>query len=103
MDAQGGENIELLTAFFDKLLSDARRRQLLRDDFYYLDDQVLQKSKMFQGFAPTAPFPGGPLEQALLVWRQAPRNTLNAILKAMGVTLPEGFIQTGGLTVFNDS
>lgn len=35
MDAEGGENIELLTAFFDILLSDAKRRHLLRDDFYY--------------------------------------------------------------------
>ena len=103
MDAERGEKIELLTAFFSMLLSDAKRRQLLRDDFYYLSDEVLQKFKLFQGFAPATHFPGCRLEQALLIWRQTPRNTLNAILKTMGFELPEDFIQISGITIFEGS
>jgi hypothetical protein len=100
MDAQGGEKIDLLTELFGRLLSDAGERKLLRDDFYFLSDQVLQKFKMLQGFDCTTHFPGNRLEQALLIWRQCPRNTLKAILKANGFVLPEDFIQTSGITVF---
>jgi hypothetical protein len=102
MDAEGGENIDLLIAFFSILLSDAKHRHLLRDDFYYLSDQVLQVFKMLQGFAPTTHFPGNRLEQAFLIWRQTPRNTFKAILGAIGIVPPEDFIQTGAFTSLDD-
>lgn len=98
MDAEGGENIELLAEFFVRLLTDARERNLLRDDFYFLSDQVLQSFKRAQGFESDTPFPGSRLEQATLIWRQTPRNMRNAIFAAMGFSVPRDFIQTGGIT-----
>ena len=95
MDAEGGEKIELLTACFRLLLSDATARRLLRDDFYFFSDQVLAKFKLFQGFEPFTYFPGNRLEQAFLIWRQTPRHMRDALLKANGFKLPKGFIQTG--------
>ena len=64
MDAQGGEKIELITELFGCLLFDAERREILRDDFYYLDDIVLQTFKRAQSIEPTLEFPGCPLRQA---------------------------------------
>lgn len=100
MDAEGGEKIEILTVYFWLLLSDAKSRCLLRDDFYYLSDQVLQKFKLFQDFPPATPFSGNRLEQAFLIWRQTPRNMLDAVLRANEFILPREFIQSGELIVF---
>jgi hypothetical protein len=100
MDAEGGEKIELLTALYKVLLTDARSRGALRDDFYYLSEQLLQKFKLFQSIDPMLPFPGTRLEQAYLIWRQTPRGMMQAILSANGFTLPPDFIQQGELTVF---
>ncbi|WP_461602316.1 HNH endonuclease [Aeromonas rivipollensis] len=102
MDAEGGEDIELLTEFFWRLLTDAKERNLLRDDFYFLSDHALGAFKITQGFAPHTPFPGGRLEQAYLIWRQTPRGMLDAVLAANGFALPPGFIQQGHLTVWFD-
>lgn len=82
MDAEGGENIDLLTEFFGRLLMDAKRRNILRDDFYFLSDEVMAKFKLAQGFKPDHYFPGFRLEQAFTIWNQCPQNTLVAMLKA---------------------
>jgi hypothetical protein len=82
MDAEGGENIDLMTEFFGRLLADAKRRQLLRDDFYFLSDQVLAKFKLAQSFEPDYRFPGNRLEQAFMIWNQCPQNTLTAMIMA---------------------
>jgi hypothetical protein len=84
MDAENGEKIEVLAEFFRRLLADARERNLLRDHFYFLGDQVLAKFKMFQGFEPTFAFPGSRLEQAYLIWRQCPKRMRDALLKSAG-------------------
>jgi len=102
MDTEGGEQIELLTAFYKALLIDARSRNVLRDDFYNFTDQLLQKFKLFQSIEPLLPFPGMRLEQAYLIWRQTSRGMLQAIFLANGFTLPHGCIQQGELTVFFD-
>jgi hypothetical protein len=82
MDAEGGENIDLMTEFFGRLLADAKRRQLLRDDFYFLSDQVLAKFKLAQSFERDYRFPGNRLEQAFMIWNQCPQNTLTAMIMA---------------------
>jgi len=82
MDAEGGENIDLLTEFFGRLLDDAKHRNLLRDDFYFLSDDVLARFKLAQSFEPNTHFPGTQLEQAFTIWNQCPQNTLIAVLKA---------------------
>jgi len=99
MDAENGEKIELLTDCFDLLLSDARTRGTLRDDFYFLDDQVLAKCKMLQDFDPFTPVPGYRLEQAVLIWKQSPKNVRDAILKANGFLLPDNFLIPSGSAV----
>jgi hypothetical protein len=103
MDAEGGENIEMLAGFFSLLLSDARERECVRDDFYFLSDRVLETFKRAQGFDSDTPFPGNRLEQATLIWRQTPRNTRNAILAANGISVPKEFIQLGRITFFTSS
>lgn len=82
MDTEGGENIDLMTEFFGRLLTDAKRRNLLRDDFYFLSDEVLSRFKLAQGFEPDYYFPGTRLEQAFAIWKQCPQNTLTAVIKA---------------------
>lgn len=99
MDAQGGENIDLLTRFFGALISDAKRRNMLNDEYYYLSDEVLMKFKAFQSISVDLTFPGSRLEQAFLIWRQTPRRTLSAMLQALGYSLPDNFIQTGPFSV----
>ena len=82
MDAEGGENIDLLTEFFGRLCDDAKSRHLLRDDFYFLSNEVLAMFKLAQGFEPNQYFPGFRIEQAFAIWNQCPQNTLLALLKA---------------------
>ena len=100
MDAQGGEQIELLMALYKALLTDAQSRNILRDDFYNFSDELLQKFKLFQSIDPMLPFSGKRLEQAYLIWRQTPRGTMQALLSANGFSLPPDFIQQGEMTVF---
>jgi hypothetical protein len=82
MDAEGGENIDLLTEFFGRLLMNAKRRNILRDDFYFLSDEVLARFKLAQGFEPDYYFAGFRLEQAFAIWDQCPQNTWVAVLEA---------------------
>jgi len=82
MDAEGGENIDLLTEFFGRLLTDAKQRTILRDDFYFLSDEVLARFKLAQGFEPDYYFAGFRLEQAFAIWDQCPQNTWVAMLGA---------------------
>jgi hypothetical protein len=82
MDAEGGENIDLLTEFFGRLLIDAKERNMLRDDFYFLSDDVLARFKLAQGFEPDYYFGGLRLEQAFAIWDQCPQNTWAAVLGA---------------------
>jgi len=100
MDDQGGENLNLAMELFHLLLFDARDRGMLRDDFYYLTELMLQKFKVAQSIDPFLQFPGRPLEQAYLIWRQTPRKMVNALLEANGFSLPDDFIQRGPLTLF---
>ncbi len=95
MDAQGGEKIDTMERLFGALCEDARDRGILRDDFYFLSDSVLARFKMFQGFDPWTPFPGTRIEQAFLIWRQAPRGMVQALVRAMGFEMLAGPIPPG--------
>ena len=103
MDAEGGEDIELLAEFFSRLLVDAKERELLRDDFYFLGERTLGSFKIAQGFEPDVPFPGNRLEQAVLIWRQTPRHVRDALWAAQGFAVPRNFIQLGSITIFTSS
>jgi hypothetical protein len=104
MDAEGGENIELLFSFYCTLADDATNRGLLhREDFYYFTDQLLAKFRLFQSIDWDVQFPGSRLEQAALIWRQTPRCTLNAILTANGFPpAPPDFIQIGPVAILHE-
>jgi hypothetical protein len=101
MDAQGGENIELLFSYYCTLADDATNRGLLhRDDFYFFGDQLLAKFRLFQSIEWDVSFPGTRLEQAALIWRQTPRCTMNALLEANGFPpVRPDFIQIGPVAV----
>jgi hypothetical protein len=83
MDAQGGEKIDLMERLYAILATDAKERGILRDDFYFISDDVLGRFKMFQGFDYFTPFPGYRVEQAYLIWAQCPVNMMKAVVSAM--------------------
>jgi hypothetical protein len=83
MNAQGGEKIDMMERLYSILATDAEERGILRDDFYFISDEVLGRFKMFQGFDYFTPFPGLRIEQALLIWAQCPVNTLKAVISAI--------------------
>jgi hypothetical protein len=103
MDAEGGEQIDRLTALYWHLAAHARQRGLLRDDFYFLSDDLLQSFKSFQGFDPVTSFPGFRVDQAYLIWRQTPRHLLKALAEANGLSIPASFVQIGEVAVFLES
>ncbi|MHB1079678.1 MAG: HNH endonuclease [Prosthecobacter sp.] len=95
MDLQGGEKIDFMMEAYELLLRDAKERETLCDDFYFIGDQMLNSFKKLQGFESNIVFPGCRLEQAFLIWRQTPRHTLHALLQANGFELSQDFVQTG--------
>jgi hypothetical protein len=99
MDAQGGENIDLMTFLYRALAEDAIERNQRREDYYYLSQDVLRTFKRFQQLPDSVRFPGTPVEQAYAIWRQTPRAPLFALLEANGLTLPRNFIQPPGSSI----
>jgi len=99
MDAQGGEKIELMSELLGYLAFDAKERGLLSDHYYYLSDGYLSVCKQFQGLPSHQTFPGTRLEQAYWIWKQTPRETLQAILRENGLELPKNFIQVGPISI----
>jgi hypothetical protein len=99
MDVQGCENIDLMVSLYRALAEDARSRNQCRDNYYFLNDQILTTFKRFQDLPLSATISGTPVEQAYWIWRQT-RAPLLALLEANGVTLPCDFIQLRGITIF---
>ncbi len=100
MDAERGENIERMVELLEYLASDAQDRGLLGDRYYYLSDDYLRTCKRFQSIDPDLVFSGCRLEQAYWIWKQSPRATLNAVMRANGIELPRNLIQTGPISLF---
>jgi hypothetical protein len=101
MDAQQGENIDLMMGFYHALVEDAIERNQRHYGYYYLSEQLLRTFKRFQELPESASFPGTPVEQAYLIWRQTPRSLMFALLKANGLSPPpRDFIQRPGITIF---
>jgi hypothetical protein len=99
MDAEGGDNGNLITEYFGLLVNDATARGILRDDFYFIHDRVLQSFKELQGLRSNLKFPGTPLEEAYLIWRQTPPGMPNAVLEANGISRrPDNYVQLPGIT-----
>lgn len=102
MDAQNGEKLSYMERLYCILAQDAKARALLRDDFYFLSDQVLAKFKLFQGFEWQTPFPGSRVEQAYLIWAQGGLNTRRALCEANGFPAYNGPILPGSSVVVID-
>jgi len=99
MDAQGGEDIDLITSLFHALSVDATRRNVLDDLYYFLSDSALRTFKNFQCIDPRQEFPGFRVEQAYLIWRQTSRAVLRLLLEANGAILPPNLTQQGPFTI----
>lgn len=98
MDEQGGEKIELLAELYRLLFEDAVKRKLLRDDYYYLSDNVLWTFENFQGCGPEVEGMSC-LEQAVVIWNQSPRSMRDAIPRANGVDDNLPSVQPGEMMI----
>lgn len=74
VDAQGGEKLALMERLYSILTDDAVERCLMREEFYFLSDELLASFKRMQGYDPTTYFPGSRIEQAYLIRRYAKRD-----------------------------
>ena len=99
MDARGGENIDLMMDLYRALAEDASERNQCRNDYYFLNEQVLTTFKRFQDLPESANFSGIPVEQAYWIWRQTPRASMFALIEANGFSVPRDFIQRPGVTI----
>lgn len=99
MDEEGGDNIDLAAAFFYALGRDARDREVISDEYYFISDFALRTFKKLQGIDRDFEFPGYRVEQAYLIWRQTSRPVLRALMEANDATLPSDLIQIGQLAI----
>ncbi|MGA9580814.1 MAG: hypothetical protein WBR13_02460 [Allosphingosinicella sp.] len=51
-------------------------------EFYFLSDRTLVTSKQLQGFDPSKPLAGSPIEQAWYIWDSAPVQMVEALIRA---------------------
>jgi hypothetical protein len=79
------------------LTDDAVERGLMREDFYFLSDEMLACFKRMQGYAPETYFPGSRIEQAYLILAECELNTRRAILEANGFPMIDQPILPGGM------
>lgn len=100
MDAEGGENIDLMTGMFGALMEDARRRRIPFEPFYTLSQSSILAFKRIQGISERMYFPGSPIEQAYLIWNQTPRGMFEAILASLGVQVPDDYVQTDAMALY---
>jgi hypothetical protein len=101
MDAEGGENIDLMTGMFGALIHDAQERNIPFSPYYDFDEDALLGFKKFQGLESELQFYGSSIEQTYAIWCQTPRQMLEAVLGSVGVKLPSDYIQDSQITFFN--
>jgi hypothetical protein len=85
MDAQGGEKAESVTLLLKLLVLNSRQHPDLIEEWYYLSDSTLATISMLQGFDAGTRLDVSRIEQAYIVWNQAPGIVRDAILEANGV------------------
>ena len=74
-------------------------RNQSRDDYYFLNEQMLRTFKRLQELPLSSKFHGTPVEQAYWIWRQTPRSMMFALLEANGVGIPPDYIQRQGVDI----
>ena len=97
VDAQGGEKLPLMERLYSILTDDAVERGLMRDEFYFLGDEVLGSFKQMQGFDSTTYFPGSRIEQAYLILAECEQSMRRSLIEANGMPAPDRPLLPGGL------
>lgn len=104
VDAQGGEKLASMERLYSILTDDAVERDLMRDEFYFLSDELLASFKRMQGYDPATYFPGSRVEQAYLILAEGELGMRRAMAKADGVPMTDQPLLPGGLyLVFRES
>jgi hypothetical protein len=97
VDAQGGEKLAAMERLYSILTDDAVERGLMRDDFYFLSDELLASFKRMQGYDPATYFPGSRIEQAYLILAEGELGMRRAMAEANGVPMANQPLLPGGL------
>lgn len=99
VDAQGGEKLAFMERLYCILTDDAVERGLMRDEFYFLSDELLASFKRMQGYSDATYFPGSRIEQAYLILAEGEAKVRRALAEANGVTAPDQPLLPGGLYI----
>jgi len=97
VDAQGGEKLEKMERLYSILTDDAVERGLMREEFYFLSDEVLTCFKRMQGYDVETQFPGARVEQAYLILAECERSERVALTEANGFPPPDRPLLPGGM------
>ncbi|MGH6846826.1 MAG: hypothetical protein ACREC0_05145 [Methylocella sp.] len=104
VDAQGGGKLASMERLCSILTDDAVERDLMRDEFYFLSDELLASFKRMQGYDPATYFPGSRVEQPYLILAEGELGMRRAMAKADGVPMTDQPLLPGGLyLVFPES
>jgi len=96
VDAQNGEKLHKMERLYSILTDDAVERGLMREEFYFLSDEVLTCFKRMQGYDGTK-FPGAPIEQAYLILAECEHEMRRSILEANDAPMPDRPLLPGGM------
>lgn len=100
MDAQGGEKAEDIALMLELLVAQSRQHLDFAEDWYYLSDSTLATINRLQGFDANARLDASRIEQAFIVWNQAPGTSRDAVLRANGFPPPHGPLYPGIRIIF---
>src|SRR6185437_5375830 len=92
-----GEKLALMERLYSILTDDAVERGLMREEFYFLSNEVLASFKRMQGYDPATQFPGSRVEQAYLILAEGELAARRAIARANGVPMTDQPLLPGGL------
>lgn len=96
VDAQNGEKLKGMERLYSILIDDAVERELMREEFYFLSDELLDCFKRMQGYG-WACFPGAPVEQAYLILAECEYGIRKSMAKAEGIPPPDRPLLPGGI------
>lgn len=103
VDAQGGEKLALMERLFSILVDDAIDRGLMREEFYFLSDEVLGFLKWMQEYDGSTEFPGSHIEQAYLILAETERQVRQGIAEANGFVLDDRPLLPNGMILAFDA
>lgn len=97
VDAQGGEKLSKMERLYSILTDDALERDLMREEFYFLSDDVLTRFKRMQGYDPETYFPGARIEQAYLILAECEQGVRRSMIEADDFPAPDRPLLPGGM------